>query len=108
MATDALIVFVNIQNVEEAQKIARKLVRDKLAAAVNILPGMTSIYTWKGEICEEGEVLMMIKTRAALFETLSATVKAEHPYEVPEIAAASITAGSAGYLNWINQVTQQV
>lgn len=108
MENNFIIVFVTIPHAEVAQKIAKKLVHSKLAAGVNILPGMTSIYSWKGEICEVGEVLMMIKTQAALFDILSTTIKAEHPYEVPEIIAVSITAGSGSYLSWINEVTQQV
>ena len=101
------IVFVTAPNTEEAQTIARKLLSDQLAACVNILPGMISIYTWKGEACEDSEVLLLIKTRAALFEALSATVEAAHPYEVPEIIAIPISAGSSSYLNWIDEVTQQ-
>ena len=101
-----LIVFVTTPNVEDAQKIAQKLVSAKLAACANILPGITSVYTWEGETCEDSEVLLLIKTRAALFDRLSTTVQAEHPYEVPEIIAAPIKAGSDSYLNWINEVTK--
>jgi len=108
MENNFIIVFVTTPNAEVAQKIARKLVHSKMAAGVNILPGMTSIYTWKGEICEAGEVLMMIKTQTALFDILSTTIKAEHPYEIPEIIAVSISTGSASYLSWINEVTQRV
>jgi periplasmic divalent cation tolerance protein len=107
MDKNPLIVFVTAPNNEDAQKIGRKLVSEKLAACVNILPGITSIYTWEGEICEDGEVLLIIKTRAALFDTLSTIVQAEHPYEVPEVIAVPITAGSASYLHWIKEATQQ-
>jgi periplasmic divalent cation tolerance protein len=102
-----VIVFVTTPNTVEGQKIAKKLVSEQLAACVNIVPGMTSFYTWKGEICEDNEVLLIIKTRASLFDALSAAVQVEHPYEVPEIIAAPITTGSASYLRWINEVTQQ-
>ena len=107
MNSNHLIVFVTAPNEEEAQRIAQKLLSDQLAACVNILPGMTSVYTWKGETCEDREVLLLIKTRAALFEALSATIEAEHSYEVPEIIATPISAGSTRYLNWIDAVTQQ-
>ena len=107
MNSNHLIVFVTAPNEEEAQRIAQKLLSDQLAACVNILPGMTSVYTWKGETCEDREVLLLIKTRAALFEALSATIEDAHPYEVPEIIATPISAGSTGYLNWIDEVTQQ-
>jgi periplasmic divalent cation tolerance protein len=107
MTNNPLIVYVTAPNTEDAQKIGRKLVSQKLAACVNILPGMMSIYTWKGEIYEEGEVLMLVKTRAALFDALATAIQAEHPYEVPEIIAVPITDGSADYLNWIDEVTQR-
>jgi periplasmic divalent cation tolerance protein len=68
---------------------------------------MSSIYTWEGETCEEDEVLLMIKTRADLFDALSAVIAKEHPYDVPEIVAVSLAAGSASYLNWIDQVTRK-
>ena len=103
MNSEYQIVLVTAPDVEDGQKIARKLVSDQLAACVNLLPGMTSIYTWEGEICEESEVLLIIKTRADLFETLSLTVQAEHPYEVPEIIALPIIDGDRDYLKWLEE-----
>ncbi len=100
-----LIVFVTTPTVEDGRKIAQVLVKEKLAACVNILPGITSIYTWEGEISDDDEVLLVIKTRADLFDSLSATVEKEHPYDVPEVIAMPITAGTAGYLQWIDEVT---
>ena len=101
-----LIVFVTTPTVEDGRKIARILVNKKLAACVNILPGITSIYTWEGEICDDGEILLIIKTRADLFDRLFATVDKEHPYEVPEVIAMPLTAGTADYLHWIDEATQ--
>ena len=101
-----LIVFVTTPTVEDGRKIARILVNKKLAACVNILPWITSIYTWEGEICDDGEILLIIKTRADLFDRLSATVDKEHPYEVPEVIAIPLTAGAADYLHWIDEATQ--
>jgi periplasmic divalent cation tolerance protein len=103
-----LIIFVTTPTVEEGRKIAQILVGRKLAACVNILPEVTSIYTWQGEVCEDGEVLMIIKTRADLFDALSATVAEEHPYEVPEVIALPLTTGAVSYLNWIDEVTREV
>ena len=107
MDLDYLIVLVTTPNVEDGRKIAKKLIDEKLAACVNIFPGVTSIYTWKTEICEDSEVLLIIKTRAELFEALSAIVSEIHPYEVPEVIAVKVTAGSQSYLKWIDEVTRQ-
>ena len=100
------VVLVTAPTLETGQEIAHKLVADKLAACVNILPGITSIYSWEGEICTDNEILLMVKTRAALFEELSATIQALHPYDTPEVIALPITAGSEKYLQWISTVTQ--
>jgi periplasmic divalent cation tolerance protein len=102
------VVFVTVPNIEDGRKIAQILVRQKLAACVNILPGIISIYTWEDEICEDREVLMVIKTRTELFDALSATVQKEHPYEVPEVIAVPLESGTLGYLGWIDQVTQRL
>jgi len=101
-----LIVFVTAPTTDDGRKIAQTLVREKLAACVNILPGIISIYTWEGETCEDHEVLLIIKTRADLFETLSATVQEIHPYDVPEVIAMPLSTGAGDYLHWIDQVTQ--
>ena len=101
-----IIVFVTAPTTDDGRKIAQTLVREKLAACVNILPGITSIYTWDGETCEDDEVLLIIKTRADLFETLSAAVQVVHPYDVPEVIATPLTDGAPDYLHWIDQVTQ--
>ncbi|MFC1997139.1 divalent-cation tolerance protein CutA [Chloroflexota bacterium] len=100
-----LTVFVTAPSTEEGGKIARTLVSEKLAACVNIVPGITSIYTWDAEVCEDNEVLLIIKTRADLFDSLSTTVQKEHPYEMPEVIALPISAGAASYLSWIDEVT---
>ena len=106
MDSEYVIVFVTAPTSDDGRKIARALVREKLAACVNILPEIRSIYTWEGEVCEDDEVLLIIKTRGEIFETLSALVKEVHPYDLPEVIAVSLTAGAADYLNWIDQVTQ--
>lgn len=100
-------ILVTAPSAEEAGKIANTLVSQKLAAAVNILPGLTSIYTWEAEIFEESEVLMIVKTRADLFNAVAAAVQKEHSYEVPAVIALPILAGAANYLDWIDQVTRK-
>ena len=101
------VVLVTAPTVEEGRRIARVLVSEKLAACVNILPGITSIYNWEAEICEDGEVLLVIKTRAELFDSLSAAVQKEHPNDVPEVIALPLAAGASSYLEWIDDVTRQ-
>jgi periplasmic divalent cation tolerance protein len=89
---------------EEAQKIARLLIDEKLAACVQLLP-IESFYVWDGRTQNEAEVLLLVKTRTALFETAIVRIRAVHSYTVPEIVATAFTAGFAGYLDWIDGVT---
>ena len=88
-------------SVEEATKIADTLVDSKLAACVQVLPEMHSIYLWKGEVERAREVLMIAKTTMAKFEGLQSQVRAIHSYETPEIIALPIVAGSEDYLKWL-------
>ena len=88
----------------EAQSIARLLIEEKLAACVQLLP-IESFYFWQGKTQNEAEVLLLIKTRTALFESAIARIKEIHSYTVPEIVAMPFAAGFAGYLNWIDDVT---
>lgn len=90
---------------DKAEQIARPLVEERLAACANIIPAVRSIYSWKGEICTDDEVLMVLKTRESLVEALRARVVELHPYEVPEVVALNITAGHAPYLAWIGENT---
>ena len=89
---------------EEATKIARLLTDEKLAACVQLL-SIESFYVWEGKTQNEPETLLLIKTRTALFEKAIARIKAVHSYTVPEIVALPFSAGFAGYLNWISEVT---
>jgi periplasmic divalent cation tolerance protein len=101
-----LVVFVTTPTKEIGEQIGRKLVENQLAACVNLLPEITSIYTWEGEVCHEAEVMIIIKTQARLFEALVESIQSLHPYEVPEIIGFPITSGSPNYLAWIEAVTQ--
>jgi periplasmic divalent cation tolerance protein len=89
---------------DEARKIAQLLIEEKLAACVQLLP-IESFYVWEGAIQNEPERLLLIKTRTALFEKAIARIKEVHSYTVPEVVAMPFTAGFAGYLNWIGDVT---
>lgn len=100
-----LVVFVTTPTMEIGEQIARTLVEAQLAAGINLIPEIKSIYTWEGKIYNEAEVMMVIKTQARLFETLVESVQSLHPFEVPEIIALPIVAGSANYLAWIEAVT---
>ncbi|MBP7734951.1 MAG: divalent-cation tolerance protein CutA [Spirochaetes bacterium] len=82
-------------------KIAGDLVSGGYAACVNIVPGLTSVYRWKGDICKDNELLLVIKSRGSLFDAISSRIKAMHPYEVPEIICYDITGGSEPYIQWL-------
>jgi len=89
---------------DEAQTIAKLLIDEKLAACVQLLP-IESFYVWQGKTQNEAEILLLVKTRSALFDAAVARIKQVHSYSVPEIVAMPFTAGFAGYLNWIDEVT---
>jgi periplasmic divalent cation tolerance protein len=89
----------------QAVAMAKHLLAEHLAACVQLLP-IESHYVWDGEMTEAGEYLLLVKTSTALFEEAIRTIKARHPYEVPEIVAADFVAGFAGYFGWIDQVTK--
>lgn len=99
-----ILVFVTAGSAEEGGRIGRALVEEGFAACANIIPGIRSIYRWRGEVCDDEEVLIMIKSKATLFERLKKRIKELHSYEVPEIIAFPITLGSPDYLRWIDEV----
>jgi periplasmic divalent cation tolerance protein len=99
--SEAIVILMTAGSSEEATRIAELLVSRKLAACVQILPGMRSIYLWKGEVHRDDEVLLLVKTTRTNFETLEHEVRAIHSYETPEIIALPIIAGSENYLDWL-------
>lgn len=99
--SDALVVLVTVPNAESADKLAEALVGERLAACVNIVAGVRSIYRWQDAIERDAELLCVCKTTRAAFERLRARVVELHPYEVPEVVALPIEAGNAPYLAWI-------
>lgn len=84
-----------------AQSLARQLVSQRLAACVNILPAIESVYRWQGQVCVDNESLLIIKTRASRLAAISALLEAQHPYELPELVAVPVVAGSDDYLAWM-------
>ena len=103
--SEHVICFVTSSNLEQATDIARFLVQNHLAACVNLVDPIRSIYSWKGEIYDEKEILMIIKTRRALCDRLTLEIQKLHSYEVPEIIFLPIENGLPEYLNWINENT---
>jgi periplasmic divalent cation tolerance protein len=99
---DHCIVLVTVGSETEAQTIARTLVEERLAACVNIIPGLTSIYRWEGQVCEDRELLLLIKTQAGKVAALRDRIGHLHSYAVPEVIALPITDGSARYLAWLD------
>lgn len=99
---EAIVVFITAANKDEAVRLAEMLVAARLAACVQILPGMESIYRWQGKVERQEEVLLIAKTIRFSFEDLEREVRALHSYETPEIVAVSLVAGSGPYLDWLS------
>ncbi len=96
------IVLCTCPDKDTAETIARLLVNDKLAACVNILPGVTSVYRWHEQIESAQEHLLLIKANKSLYQTIEKTIKKHHPYELPEIIAVPVENGLPEYLHWID------
>ena len=99
---DQIVVLMTAPNAEEATRIAEMLIERKLAACVQMLPPMTSIYVWKGEVERANEIMLVAKSTRAKFDELESAVRAIHSYETPEIIALPIVAGSQSYLSWLS------
>jgi periplasmic divalent cation tolerance protein len=95
----AVVVLCTFPDIEQARQIGAALVERQVAACVNLLPGVESIYRWEGKIERAGEVLAVMKTTR--YADLEAAIRELHPYEVPEIVALTVAAGSANYLKWV-------
>lgn len=103
--TEEIAVFITAPSEDMAALIARALVESRLAACANIINSIRSIYTWQGKVQDEQEVLMIVKTRRDLFDGIKSKVNELHSYEVPEIIALPIVAGSEDYLKWLREST---
>lgn len=105
MMSEPMIVFVTCGSEEEALNISRALVEEQLAACVNLISPVRSIYRWEGKIWDEKEWLLIIKAQRKRFDELEKKVKSLHSYSVPEIIALPIIAGSSSYLDWLAEMT---
>ena len=103
--TEAILVTVTCGTADEARSIAETLVEERLAAGGTLVAEQFSIYRWKGKVRRALETILLLKTRAALFERLRARVRTLHSYEVPEIVALPIVAGDGEYLDWLEAET---
>lgn len=100
-ARSARVVFVTAPSRKVGERLAKGILSKKLAACVNVIPGLRSFYWWKGKAASNSEVLLVIKTASTHLEALRRWVRANHPYELPEFLALSASDGDAAYLKWI-------
>jgi periplasmic divalent cation tolerance protein len=106
--TDAIVVFITASSNEEAGRLAEMLVNKRLAACVQILPQMESVYRWHGGVERQREALLIAKTLHSKFAELEKEVSALHSYETPEIVAVPLVAGSAAYLQWLSASVEEL
>jgi periplasmic divalent cation tolerance protein len=102
-----IVVHITAGSKEEAEGIARALVEERIVACANLIPGVTSVYTWEGKTCKEEEVLIEAKTLRSRLDALLGRVKELHSYDVPEIVAMPIEGGSPAYLDWVTGSTRE-
>ena len=100
------IILTTVSDRATAERMAQALVTEQLAACINLLP-ITSIYRWQGELCNEPEIQLVIKTDLEQFEPVQARIRELHPYDLPEIVALPIARGSTAYLNWMSAQLQK-
>jgi len=103
---EMILTYITAKDREQARMIGRSLVEENLAACVNIIDGMQSIYRWEGSICEDNEAVLIAKTRSSLLQKLTERVKSLHTYSCPCILAIPVTGGNISYLDWIEQNTR--
>lgn len=100
------VILCNVPDEETGRAIANALLARRLAACVNLLPGVQSIYRWQGAIQEAREVTMVIKTVASRYQEIEQTIRSLHPYELPEIIGLPISDGLTAYMDWVNAETR--
>lgn len=104
--TGALVVLVTVPSREEGERIAESVVGERLAACVNVVGPIRSIYRWQGAVCREEEHLLLMKTSGERYAALETRILALHPYETPEVIALPVESGSEGYLRWVRDETR--
>ncbi len=102
---ELMVVVTSVGTEEQALDVAHALVRARRAACVNIIPNVHSVYRWKGRVCDDGEMLLIIKTRAASFEAVRETIHRVNTYELPEVLAYRVDWASPGFSSWIEKMT---
>lgn len=102
---DSIVIISNVPDSETANRLANELVGRQLAACVNIMPGVQSVYRWQGKLEQASEISLFIKTRRVCYAAVEAAIVSLHPYDVPEIIALPISSGLPKYLQWLAQET---
>lgn len=102
--TQALVVLCTCPDEASALALAKTLLEARLAACVNLIPKVRSLYLWQGQLCDDTEVQLVIKSSLPHFEALAERVRALHPYDIPEILALPVSAGDSRYLTWLEEV----
>ena len=97
------LVLITVPDEQTAKRIARSLVEERLAACVNVVPGLLSVYRWEGRVHEDRELLLLAKTKDEALERLTARVRALHPYSTPEVIALPVERGLDHYLSWVEE-----
>jgi len=105
--TDILFVYVTVPKKDIAIAIAHCVVEENFAACANIVPGVTSVYSWQGKVEEAEEVILILKTTVPLFHKLETRIRGLHPHETPCIVGLPVTVGAADFLNWVHASTRQ-
>lgn len=102
---ELIVVVTSVGTEEQALDVAHALVRGRRAACVNIVPNIHSVYRWKGRVCDDGEMLLIIKTRASQFEGVRDTIQRVNTYELPEVLGYRVDKASPGFAQWIEKMT---
>jgi periplasmic divalent cation tolerance protein len=104
-AAQVLVVMVTVKNLKEAVRIGEEMVHMKLAACANVIPGIQSIYRWKGKVVKAQEALVILKSTTPRYRALEKAITTMHTYEVPEVIALPVTKGLAAYVRWVRSET---